>query len=338
MTPDRLGTAQWADPAALADRFAFREGAFWLGRSTYGDAAVGFADDRHVCVVGGTGAGKGASVLIPNICLWPGSLVVVDPTGEQATLTAERRGSGSNRCEGMGQQVHVLDPYGVASVEPRYRSRFNPLDMLDPTGRSVVRDAQVVASALIPTSSDDDPWAQGGARRLLAGIILHVVTAPEFDGRRNLITVRELVFRGDLATLKMLRAQDPNSKLTGHALLWSAMRTNEAVDGEVAGCADEFESMMNRAPEQWAGVYDVAIRSTNFVNNDEMRTCLERSDLSLGDLKTNPRGVSLFITLPARHMDEDFRWLRLVVSLVTIAMEATPGQPATRHPTLMILV
>ncbi len=121
MNPDRLGTAQWADPEELASRHSFREGAFWLGRTVPEQKPVGVRDDRHICLVAGTRAGKGTSMIIPNLCLWPGSIVVVDPTGDHATITAARRGKGSEHCEGMGQRVYVLDPYGVSKVEPSFR-------------------------------------------------------------------------------------------------------------------------------------------------------------------------------------------------------------------------
>ena len=127
----KLGTAAWADAGDVAQRLPFRNGALWLGRLPDG-APVGYADDRHVCLVSGSRSGKGTSAIINNLCLWPGSVVVVDPKGENATVTAARRGAGSAHAEGMGQAVHVLDPFGAATVDERYRSRFNPLDALDP--------------------------------------------------------------------------------------------------------------------------------------------------------------------------------------------------------------
>ncbi|MBL8053917.1 MAG: type IV secretory system conjugative DNA transfer family protein, partial [Nitrospira sp.] len=96
MNPDRLGTAQWADPEEVATRYAFREGAVWLGRTMPRQTPIGVNDDRHVCLVAGTRSGKGTSVIIPNLSTWPGSVVVIDPTGDNATLTAPRRGNGND--------------------------------------------------------------------------------------------------------------------------------------------------------------------------------------------------------------------------------------------------
>src|ERR1700733_8841894 len=124
-----LGTAQWEDQSVVVQKYKFggqvwtgnTEGKFWLGRTA--DAApIGHRDDRHICLVSGTRGGKGTSIIVNNLCFWPGSAVVVDPKGENATVTAARRGQGSEHCAGMGQAVHVLDPFKTAHVDERYFS------------------------------------------------------------------------------------------------------------------------------------------------------------------------------------------------------------------------
>jgi hypothetical protein len=65
----------------------------WIGEACEaGNLPLGYADDRHVCLVSGARGGKGTGVIVPNLCLWPGSAVVIDPKGENATVTAQRRG------------------------------------------------------------------------------------------------------------------------------------------------------------------------------------------------------------------------------------------------------
>jgi hypothetical protein len=77
---------------------------------------LGLDDDRHFVTIAGARSGKGRSAIIPNLCLYPGSVVVLDPKGENASLTAARRGPGDEWSEGMGQEVYVLDPFGIATV------------------------------------------------------------------------------------------------------------------------------------------------------------------------------------------------------------------------------
>ena len=114
---ERIATAAWADPDEVEERYPYRDGTVWLGRSgSEGRMPLGYLDDRHVCLVGGSRGGKGTTSIIPALVTWPGSLCVVDPKGENATITAARRGGGSTHCKGMGQTVKVLDPFQSAQV------------------------------------------------------------------------------------------------------------------------------------------------------------------------------------------------------------------------------
>src|ERR1700722_1742581 len=129
----RLATAAWADPAEVEQRYLYRDGTVWLGRvADERGVSLGYEDDRHVCLVAGSRSGKGTTSIVPALITWPGSICVLDPKGENATITASRRGRGSEYCDGMGQTVRVLDPFKAAQVDDSLRGRFNPLEALDP--------------------------------------------------------------------------------------------------------------------------------------------------------------------------------------------------------------
>ena len=64
-------------------------------------------------------------MILPNLARYHGSVCVLDPKGENATLTAERRGNGRGiPAGGLGQEVYVIDPFEKASVDAAYRSGF----------------------------------------------------------------------------------------------------------------------------------------------------------------------------------------------------------------------
>ncbi len=337
MNPDRLGTAQWADPDTIAQRYSYGEGAFFLGKATSVNTPIGIDDDRHICLVAGSRAGKGTSIIIPNILKWAGSVVVVDPTGDVAAQTE------AQRTESGNQSVFVLDPYHVGNSSDVNRARFNPLDMLDPMDKGVVRDAERVVSALIPPSDTEEVWARNGAKRLLTGIILYVLAHRRFEGRRNLVTVRDLVYRGDIETHQTLLADGNTDLPSPFALLWNRMAGDSLVEiatdlgGEIAGVGERFANMARDAPAQWTGVHDCAISATNFMNNADMRECLRESTFSIDDLKTDPNGISLYLTIPSKDKVEDFRWLRMMITLILARMESVKGQPANGHPVLFLL-
>ena len=218
-------------------------------------SALGYSDDRHVCLVSGTRGGKGAGVIIPNLCFWPGSCIVVDPKGENAAVTARRRGNGSEYAHGIGQKVCILDPFGEVNLPPELKARYNPLDAIDPESDYAIDDAARVAAALIVVQSQNDPYWELAARNLLKGLILHVLSAPYLRGRRNLVTVRQLLTQGDRITIENSRqAGDNGDPTSAFEVLWLMMRDNPAFNGVVSGVG---EQMLSMADKQQSGVIEV---------------------------------------------------------------------------------
>jgi hypothetical protein len=325
-------------PDEAERRFAYRVGAFWFGRNGFrGENPLGLADDRHAMLVAGSRGGKGVSVIVPNLALWPGSLVVVDPKGENATLIAARRGRGSAYCDGLGQDVHVLDPMNVTQVDAAYRARFNPLDALDPQSYSVIDDATRIADALVEIGQGESRQWDEGARSLVKTLILHVLTHPHYEGRRNLLTVRRLILRGENEAADAMRAQGNANPPSGHVLLWELARRNEALGGVIAASADSFFESARSSPKQYNSYRIIAETSTEFIDSPGMAECLSASTFSLRDLKANAKGASLFLSLPSRFMGTHYRWLRMMIALAINEMEMIPGRPATGHPVLFAL-
>jgi len=334
----RIATAEWADPSLVEQNYAYRDGTIWLGRSaSENQVPVGYRDDRHVCVVSGSRGGKGTTSIVNNLILWPGSVFVVDGKGENATVTAARRGAGSEHCKGLGQAVKVLDPFKAAQVEDSLRGRFNPLDALDPANEETIDEAGRIADAVVVIHESNDPFWDESARAMVKALILHVLTAPEYEDRRNLITVRKLITRGDWESVEALRAAGEKDIPPAHGLLWTGLANNPPFDGLVAGTGDSFTNMLLNSPKQFESVLQVANRNTEFIDSPAMQRCLEASDFQLSELKTRPEGLSVYLCLPQRFMSTHYRWLRMMIALTVTEMEKVRGQPATGHPVLMVL-
>lgn len=339
MINTRLATAEWADPSVVTENYFFESGDFWLGRGVDGNSVpLGYLDDRHVCLVSGGRGGKGTSIIINNLCTYPGSVVVIDPKGENATITAARRGDGSEYCEGIGQKVLVLDPFSAAQIEEKYRSFFNPLDALDPNDEESIDEAGRIADALVVMNPESkDPFWDESARAMIKGLILHVLTDDNFEGRRNLVTIRDLITRGDWETFEHLKSKGMEGIPSPQFLLWEGVKQNNVFYGIVAGIGETFAGMAANSPKQFESVLQVANRNTEFLDSPGMRKCLAVSDFKLSDLKTNPQGVSLYLCLPQRYMNTHYRWLRMMIALTVNEMEKVQGQPATGHRVLMCL-
>jgi type IV secretory pathway TraG/TraD family ATPase VirD4 len=305
--------------------------------------------DQHALICMGPRAGKGTSILVPNLVLWRGSCVVIDPKGENATITARRRGNGSEYAHGMGQKVHILDPFGVVTqISDDMRARFNPLQEIleilkGPRPDDAVDAAGQIADAIVVQDNDKDAFWQESARYLLKGLILHVVTAPEFEGRRTLVSVRSLLLRGDWLGIEAVRRENQSLAAQGDepitepdpfSLLWLAMVENPAFDGIVSGVGSSFQSMADR---ERSSVLSTANRQTEFIESPAMRRSLEDSDFRLSDLKTDSRGISIYLSLPTRYMGTHYRWLRMFVTLMLDEMERIAHQPKSGYPVLMVL-
>ncbi|RYC70044.1 type IV secretory system conjugative DNA transfer family protein [Spirosoma sordidisoli] len=138
----------------------------------------------HLMTVAPTGTGKGRSVVIPTLLTYPGSVVVLDPKGENYEVTARARRE-------MGQQVIRLNPFGVSSDAT---DSFNVMDVFDLPGIDIETEAQLMAELFSQGNrGSKEPFWDLTAGMLLAGILGYVasVKSPE---ERNLETVRDMLF------------------------------------------------------------------------------------------------------------------------------------------------
>ena len=75
-----------------------------------------------------------------------------------------------------------------------YRKSYNPLAVLKPDSPTIIEDAGLIADALVVRSGRrKDPHWDESAKNFIEGVILHVATDPRYEGRRNLLTVRDLI-------------------------------------------------------------------------------------------------------------------------------------------------
>lgn len=359
--PDKLGSAVWADPLDIAQRYRYRRGeSFWLGRNPYDyDQAIGIDDDRHVFLCSGTRGGKGRSIILPNLLRWRGSIVSVDPKGENASIAAARRANGNEYCEGMGQKTYVLDPYGRADVPDELRASCNLLDILDPESGSLLSEAESLAEAMRVTQQggESESWSKAGAE-ITALVIAHVRT---FDGlpdeHRNLVTVREWLCAGQ--TLAVDAVKNINKKRLKDAkaageepdllqipdpfeMLFKDMEHNSAQRGAIARRAKSYLSLMRTNARQYGSLIQNARSETNFVDDLQMEDSLTGSSaggrsFNISDLKNDPEGISVFVCLPDKPSHPAVRWQKALITLILDRMQEDQNLPATGRPILMCL-
>lgn len=293
---------------------------------------IGIDNDMHVITVAGTRGGKGTTTIIPNLIRYPGSVICIDPKGENARITAARRGQGDAHCHGMGQRVHVLDPYRVSGISDDRLACYNPLDFVDVESDGLYDQAASVTEALTIRSegNGENRHFDDAASTLIKGLILYTKIM-RGNGDCNLLTVRRLLTEGIRAEPDHDRHIEPADFSPTRALL-SRMERTEDPAGAISACAAMLLDMGDR---EFGSVLSTARRQLEFIEKVPIARTLERSTFSLDELKTAPEGATVYLCLPPQHMQSAGRWLRLMIGLTMERMYVLPTP--SRPPVLFIL-
>jgi type IV secretion system protein VirD4 len=309
----RSPLARWAQPGeVLVPEWMWgkAEPTLLLGR--YQDTLIGRRrDDRHVVTVAGSRAGKGRSLILPNLATWPGSVVAIDPKGELAAKTARWR------AQGLKQQVYVLDPYGVSGFKGQ---SYNPLSDLDPAAKTFLDDLSLVADALILDDPKDRHWTDA-AKNLVRTIILYMYAS---GGEISLPRMRRVMMGAEGMETPKSEHPDPEQ------YLFVRMASYEAeFDGFLRLLALTF---MEKAARELGSILSTAREQTAILDSPTMAGVLTGSDLRLRDIKRKP--TTVYMCLPAARLATHFRWLRIIVNLTLAALEDRHVPP---NPVLLLL-
>ncbi|WP_208348991.1 type IV secretory system conjugative DNA transfer family protein [Pseudaestuariivita rosea] len=335
---DKAPRALWVAPDVLndSDDWRYSSEKVFLGQS--GDGFIGTQDNRHLLTIAGSRAGKGTSAIVPNLLLYPGSVVVLDPKGENASLTAERRGKGRGiKDGGLGHEVYVIDPFGVADVDEAYRAGFNPLTDLDPLSDDFVDDCDAIADALIVEEDKGaNRYFYDAARLVLRGYIAFVAAHPEINDK-SLLEVKRLLFAQRVVgpededqSPEVPNVNDPNLTLDQVNALMSS--TAEFAHGIPFEAASTLSSLGSR---EFGSVMSTVRNQIAFLSPRPMARTLSAVTRA-PDLKRWKQGhQSVYLCLPAGRLHRHFRFFRLYINRLMSAIEADKTLP--QIPALMIL-
>lgn len=269
-----------------------------------------YVDNRHLCTIGANRSGKGATVIVQALLEVPHSVLVIDPKGQNAAVTARHR-------RAMGQDVYVVNPFGLHTGAPWHlpRHRFNPLAHLDINSPNVVADVAALSQALIITQGRD-PYFDDTARDLVTTLILYLVSTlgprSTLGHMRKMVT--DIAARGKAgAELLIAMGKSPHPFISQPI---GRFKDDEARD---------ISSAINTAITQTAFLNDPAL--TDATRNGT----LAGNDFSLMQLKRKP--TTVYLILPGRFMDAYARFLRLIITSAIDQITSEPGG----HPVLMIL-
>jgi type IV secretion system protein VirD4 len=331
---DRERINFWMSPEELM-KHRFKLGQIILGKLA--GVYIGHLDDRPMVTIAGARAGKTSTVLEPNLYLYPGSMLVLDPKGELARSARFRRA--------MGHNVYVLDPFGQSGEKT---ACFNCLDELDLDDPSLVDDIVSITNALVPDDGDarSKHW-NDSARMLLVGLILLTLSFPKSE--RHLVTVRELLCLtykplAQAAKAAALRAlaeaslEEKTKYFDANAFVVKALLNRmSAMGDQFGGIPAAIGNRFSQTPLTERGsIFSTAAAQTDFLDSLRLRETLRSSDFSLANLRSD-RPTTVFLCLPVGRMERHARWLRLIAQLACTVLEGLGPYPRNRPPVLFLM-
>jgi type IV secretion system protein VirD4 len=270
---------------------------------------------QHMLSIAPTRSGKGVSLIVPNLLTYQGAVLVVDPKGENAWITAPRR-------RALGQKTYIVDPWD--EVNNQYGSRaggpdqlekiahFNPLGIVDPESDEYVDDITSLADALIITEGTKEPHWDDSARELVAGLMAFVVESPDYRAHASLGLVRDFL-SGSAAQIRAI--VDEAQKLGGLA------------KRKLGRFKDDTEEI--------SGIMSNALTQTGFLDNPTLKRSLASSDFSFEDLCDG--NTSIYLVLPVDKLKTYARWLRLMVTVGLRAVARRGSRSPLGLPALFVL-
>ena len=315
-----FGSAQYAPQQfEMPGKYYAHRGVF-MGASGHPEATetgapICSTPEHHTLVVARTRTGKGTRVIIPTLLRYVGSVIVIDPKGENAAITARTRAGFTT--------VHIINPWGELSGTFKKLgftpATYNPLDVLDRNDDGAVATAQAMASAICPTPpGGKDSFWQGSAASVMTAVLLWLTDQP--GETKTLARAREII----TLTRKKLKEE-----------YLVKMAASSAFEGAIRENAAPFIDM---ADDTYSGVMSNLAEATKFLSDPLVKKATGSSSFSMADLVKEP--TSVYLVIPPDRIDTQKTWLRLIIAAAmhTYKRTAIEDRPAHRCMFLMGVV
>ncbi len=306
--PETYGTASYLEPWKALKRGLFKRKGILVGDWT-GLLPV-YYEDTHAITFGASGAGKGATAILPNMLEKP-FLFANDPGGENTAVAIKE-------WRRAGYKVCVINPFGMFPEAPWElpRQGFNPLDILDPESETFASEALLIAELLIVRSGKEDGsslYFKNAATSFLQAVLMHVITTMP-KSEHHLGTVYDLV----------------NADAESWEALLDAMRANPAGGGFVAKTAGSMERREEQAPAEFSAVMSTVQQDLAWLGDTIVRENMKHSDVDFSVLKgidgngKAVKGGIVSVVLPLQYNESHAAIPRLALGRAIWEMQRAP--------------
>jgi len=267
---------------------------------------LAYVGDRHLVTLGPNGSGKSRRLLLPNLVrLSNWSILVVDPKGDLATMTASYR---ANR----GSKIVMLNPFDVLGLGTH---GFNPVAALDPKSDDFPDDALGLAEALVRVQGQEPHWSES-AQDLLAALVMYSRLTEPGGG-----------------SLGHVRAQLGKPATEFRRVVEDMM---------VAGVTNDCEELVVKSGrfreitpdnKELNSIVSTALTQTRWLDSRPVKADLARGAYDFGRMKEEP--TTVYLILPARRLGTHSTWLRLMIASVLRPLMIDTSKP--KVPVLFML-
>lgn len=279
--------------------------------------------EGHLITIAPTGAGKGTGCIVPALLRFDGPVIVIDPKGENALITARQR-------RAMGHEVVVIDPMGITGLES---GAINPMDLVDIGHENAVDEVMSLVAALTPSdqarsTQDGAYWLERG-QAFVIGVILHVLADLRAEAR-HLGTVRKLVAQamGEMSRyVGAAEGRDNNAALAGTVL--SAMEASRHPEAANIG-----RMLRMGALSTLGGILSFSQSVLDFIRAGSIERATRSTSFDLGAV-TRGEPLSIYLVMPPHMLDSHGRLLRIWIHTLFTLITARNARP--EKSTLFIL-
>lgn len=300
-TSGTFGEASFATFEECADAGLLNPQGLYLGLME--GEPLFYSGKAHLLTCAPARQGKGINVVIPNLLHYTGAVVVTDPKGELAAVTA------AHRRERFGQRVVIFNPWGLHGL-PQHR--INPLESVIALvaadlgrQRGLTDEVKSVALQLYPEPEDQkNRYFREGSRTILRAVLLYL--ALEAPGR---CTLPEM--------WRVIASPTRLSRCVG------AMRRSDALGGLLADLGDDLAVQMEDTPEQFADFRAGAVQALDIYEpGGYLADAVSGSDVSLATLKSG--NVTIYLAFPQDRIATHGAALGLIVNQAIMAAARAP--------------
>ena len=278
--------------------------AFFSRRWTQ-DRWLRLASHVHLATFAPAGAGKGVSVLVPNLLSYRGNAVVTDPKGELFRLTSEHRRKRFNH------RIIRIDPFGVCGPGS---DTLNPFDSIDPAADDFLDACRDLAAMLVVRSGQEkDPHWNDSAELNLTAFTAFVCGFEKDRTRRNLQTVRSIAS----ARPKYARAVE----------IMQQVDACQGVIRQLGGLLTWFTG------EEQSSVLTTFQRHTAFLDSPAVIRNIESSSFYPMILREGK--ATVYLVLPHDRLSSLAALQRMWIG--TLMRAITRGVPTEKNPVLWLL-